>query len=193
MPRNFPSTSALPPAALAKITPQVFSKHRAVSVDSRKSASLSGLCARASVDASYRVPSNVSHRPPPHLHTTKGEQKKFRRRKRLTESRNNNNLRPGSNELAKRLRKRQIPTNQQPDLSDGRIEDRVRVRAGGNEVRPLGVPDVLFAVGAEDAAVGGDEVCRVVEGGGFLWRGGCIGSDDGVVGFDNGPRDDADV
>lgn len=54
---------------------------------------------------------------------------------------------------------------------------------------PFGMPDVLFAVFAEDGAGGGDEVSCVVEGV-VLFLLGCVCS---WFGFDDGPWDDVDV
>lgn len=59
----------------------------------------------------------------------------------------------------------------------------MRFGARGRQVRPLRVPDVLLAVGREDLAGGGDEVCCVVEEGLALV----------LVSFDNSPRNKTDT
>lgn len=81
----------------------------------------------------------------------------------LTKSRNNNNLRPPGNQLPKRFRERQIPTNQQPDFPNRRIEHLMRLGPRRGQVWPLRVPDILLAVGREDLARGCDEVCRIIQ------------------------------
>jgi hypothetical protein len=47
----------------------------------------------------------------------------------------------------------------------------------GRQVRSLGVPDVLLAIGAQDSTIVGDKVCRVVEQDFFV--GTCVLLDDG--------------
>lgn len=49
------------------------------------------------------------------------------------------------------------------------------------------MPDVFLPVGAENAAVVGDEVCRVVEAVAFFPFGLAL------VSFDDAPRDEADI
>lgn len=106
----------------------------------------------------------------------------------LTISRDNDDLRPLGDQLPKGLRKRQIPADEHANLPDGRVEHLMGVVARGRQVRPLRVPDVLLAVGAEDLAVVGDEVGRVVEADLFI-PGICFHD----MALDDRPRDEADV
>lgn len=83
--------------------------------------------------------------------------------KMLTISRNNNDFRPLGNQLPKRLRKRQIPANQQPNFPQICFNDLVRVRSARGQMRSFRVPDVFLAVFAQDLSGGRDEVCGVVQ------------------------------
>ena len=102
----------------------------------------------------------------------------------LTKSRNNNNLRPPGNQLPKRFRERQIPTNQQPDFPNRRIEHLMRLGPRRGQVWPLRVPDILLAVGREDLAAGGDEICCVIQHGLILLN---------SMSFNNSPRNQTNV
>lgn len=107
----------------------------------------------------------------------------------LTISRDNDDLRALGDQLPEGLRKRQIPADEHANLPDGGVEHLMGVVARGRQVRPLRVPDVLLAVGAEDLAVVGDEVGRVVEADLLVSGLRCFHD----MALDDRPRDDADV
>lgn len=102
-----------------------------------------------------------------------------------TVGRDDDDLGTLGDQFAKGLREGQIPTDQQPDLAQGSVEDLVRIGARGRQMRPLRVPDVLLAIRAADVArAGGDEVRDVVE---DVW------ADRAAVFLDDGARHDIDV
>lgn len=64
----------------------------------------------------------------------------------------------------------------------------MRLSARRGQVRPLRVPDVLLAVGGEDLAGGGDEVCCIIEHGpGLVF---CVLDN---VSLNDGTRDETDT
>ena len=73
-------------------------------------------------------------------------------------------LRALHDEGSERLRKGDIPADEDANRPEGRLDDDVvLIFPGRGEVRPLGVPEVLLGVGAEDLAGVGDEGRDVVQ------------------------------
>ena len=114
---------------------QVFSKHLATIVDSRKSASERGVGRQPGLVAVAQVP----------------------------ERGDNNRLRARGDQLPEGLGEGQVPADEQAQPAEGRVEGDVRIVLGARQVRPLGVPQVLLLVGAGDGAVARDEVGHVVQ------------------------------
>jgi hypothetical protein len=65
------------------------------------------------------------------------------------------------NQLPKRFGKRKIPTYQQPDFAQRRVEDLMRSTGGGSEVFALWSPEVFLDVFACYDTGGGDEVAYI--------------------------------
>lgn len=124
-------------------------------VEARKRASQLGLWWMDSGEASWGVPMPLAWK----NHAWSEEELG----RSHTESRNDNNLRPIGNQLAKRLWKGQIPANQHTHPSHGRVNRVMALLPRGSQMWSFRMPDILLPVRAQNTPIVGDKVCRVVE------------------------------
>lgn len=81
----------------------------------------------------------------------------------LTISRNDNYLRTLDNQFPKRLRESQIPADQQADFTQIRLNNLMRIGSARSQIRSFRVPDIFFAVFAQDMPCGRNEIRSVVQ------------------------------